>query len=358
MNIVSQNFADAKWLNYFRPREALGAVGAHVASLPSAQTVERHTEKVYQAGLLYFLSFAGNELPTPNLITAFIGHLKRDRNLKSSTIGSKYLAPVRLYLKKLAAQQITVTGPERDFVQDCREHLRAALEVKTPRTETTSSIAPLWRPEFKRLTINQVNAVLRQIDRTQISGLRDYALLHVAFSAALRIAELNRITLGSLTQEGDTWIITVRGKRNNIDPVPVSSQCAQDIFDYVAAYNFGLAEDDPRRIDADTPLWQPLIHGDNYAILGVNRYAPARGMSHQGIRNIIRSRTATALGQDMGIAAHDTRRTAAAIAYDSGMPLPEIQSLLRHKSAAVTLGYIGTKPDYKNRTLATYVSFG
>jgi integrase len=356
-HIVPQTFSDSTWLNYFNPREAVGAVGAHIASLPSAQTEERHTEKVYSAGLHYFLSFAENELPTPNLITAFIGHLKRDRGLKSSTIGSKYLAPVRLYLRKLAAQQISVTGPERDYVQDCREHLRAALEMKTPRAETTSNIAALWR-EGKRLPIKQVNATLRQIDREQISGLRDYALLHTAFSTALRISELRRLTLSSISQEGEIWIITVRGKRNNVDPVPVSGQCVADIFAYAAAFNDGLPEADPRRIEADTPLWQPMIHGDNYPIIGVNRYTPQRGMSQQGLRNIIRHRTATALGADNGIAAHDTRRTAAAIAHDSGMSLPDIQALLRHKSAAVTLAYIGTKPDYKNRTLATYVSFG
>ena len=40
------------------------------------------------------------------------------------------------------------------------------------------------------------------------------------------------------------------------------------------------------------------------------------------------------------------------------MPLPSIQKLLRHKDAAVTLRYIGQKPDYDQSTLANYVQIG
>lgn len=364
--VPQKSFDDTSWLRYFRPREALAAVAAHVAALPSSRTDERHTEKVYEAGLKYFLGWSDRQLPTESLLTAYVGHLVHDKDLKSTTISSKYMAPVRLYLKKLAGQLIPVTGAERDFVQDCREHIRAATQVKSPRQETTTNIAPLWRAEFKRLSLNQVNAVLRQIDRFTVIGLRDYALLHVAFSTGLRLAELARITPESFTREGDVWLITVRGKRSNSDPVPIGDSCLSDIVAYIDAYNRDLPDDDPRRIPAvgmpsmasGSALWQPLQHGDNHAIIGTRGYAPARGLSHNGIRNIIRKRTAAALGESNALAAHDTRRTAAAIAYDHGMTLPDIQALLRHKDAAVTLRYIGTKPDYETRSLENYVKLG
>lgn len=345
---------DDLWTQYFNPRQAVAAVAAHIRALPSSQTAEQHTRRVYEAGLKYFLDWSDGQLPTEDLITAFIAHLKA-RGLRASTISSKYLAPARLYLRKLAGQRIQVYGTERDFVQDCKEHIRMAAAVRPPRPETTSNLAPLWRPEFKRLTLPQVRSVLRQIDRTTIAGLRDYALLYIAFSTGLRLAELQRITLASISQQGDHHILTVRGKRSNIDPVPISTGVLAAIEVYVQAYNAPLADDDPRRITDDSPLWQPLLHGDHHAHPGSNGYDPARGISQQSLRCIISRRTADTLGPSLAIAAHDTRRTAAALAYDAGMPLTDIQALLRHKDAAVTLRYVGTKPDFASRALETYV---
>jgi integrase len=345
------------WLQYFNPRAALDAVAAHIAALPSSRTDEKHTLRVYGAGIKYFLNWAGDQLPTPDLIKAFTAHLVQ-RNLKSSTIASKYLAPVRLYLKRLAEQPIRATGAEREFVSDCRDQIRQAAAIPTPKPETTSNIAPLWRPEFTRLDLKQVNAVLRQLPRHTLAGLRDYALLHIAFSTGLRLAEIARITLNSIqpTPDGEGYIITVRGKRSNIDPVPISRAAYTDICKYVQAFNEPLAIGDPRRIQGNLPLWQPLHSGTTH--FTVSRYTPASGLSHQSIREIIAKRTAQALGEEWSLAAHDTRRTAAAIAYDAGMPLPDIQALLRHKDAAVTLRYVGNKPDFHKRSLSTYVAFG
>lgn len=356
---LAQDFhQDTTWLRYFDPQAAIAAVAAHVKQLPSSRTPEQHTMRVYQSGLRYFTSWIGHQLPTSDLMLAFIAHLT-DRGLKANTISSKYLAPVRLYLSKLAGQRITgFTGSERDYVADCREHIRAAAAVKAPRAETVSNVAPLWRAEFKRLTVQQVNAVLRSIDRATMRGLRDYALLHIAFSTGLRIAELSRITPDSITPQGELFLITVRGKRSNVDPVPVSAAAIDDLRAWVGAFNDRLDPDDPRRINGTTPIWQPVVHGDNLPIVGVNGYVPGRGVTHQALRTIIAQRTAAALGDTYALAAHDTRRTAAAIAYEAGMQITDIQKLLRHKDAAVTLRYVGTKPTFDKSTLANYVTFG
>jgi integrase len=112
---------------------------------------------------------------------------------------------------------------------------------------------------------------------------------------------------------------------------------------------------DPRLIMADTPIWQPLSKSGGICTVGTNSYNPARGMSSSGLANIIKRRSAAVLGKDNALQAHDCRRTAAALAYEAGMPLTDIQQLLRHKSAAVTLHYVGTKPDYDRRRLSAYI---
>jgi len=373
------------WLQYFNRRDAVASVAAHIAALPSSRTEEKHTSRVYRAGMEYFFDWIQDELPTPDMLRRFVAHLVQ-KQLKSSTIASKYLAPVRHYLKRLADQHLPgYTGTERDFISDCRESIRQAAALPTPKPETTSNIAPLWRPEFIRLSINQVNAVLRKIDRSTIAGMRDYALLHIAFSTGLRLAEIARISLDSITPSGDgeSYLLTVRGKRSNTDPVPISCTAHADLMAYVEAYNLPLrsggteggyaplpacgegsgvgfrggevgagvgksGDVDPRLIIGAVPVWQPLHRNKFHFRIG--RHNPAHGVSHQGIRDII--------ARHAGIAAHDTRRTAAAIAYDAGMPISDIQDLLRHKDAAVTMRYVGKKPNYHQRSLSTYVSFG
>lgn len=343
------------WSDYFDPRAAVNAVYAHIASLPSSRTEEGHTSTVYTAGLKYFMQWAGDALPTPDLMRVYVAHLVM-RGLKSSTIYSRYLASVRHYLRALSYQPITgLRGTTREFVADCRDQIRQAATMPVPRPEVVSNIPPLWRAEFNRLTLTEVNTVLQAIDRATINGLRDYALLHVAFSTGLRLAELARISLAAITPIGsDRYIVRVRGKRNNVDPVPLSGTAYRDVLAYTEAFNAGLSDEDPRRIETSTAVWQPR-HRDRF-YLAISRYTPAKGISHQAIRDVVAKRTYAALGK--AIAVHDTRRTAAALAYDAGMPLPDIQLLLRHKLAAVTLAYIGLKPNFHDRAMDKYMTFG
>lgn len=357
-SIVAVDESAGKWLAFFDRVAAVGAMYTHVAALPSSRTAEKHTARVYKAGIEHFLQWAGDELPSLALVQRYIAELVQ-RGLKSSTISSKYLAPLRHYLKALAGQHINgLRGEVRDMVSDWRDQINAAAGIKTPKSEVTTNVAPLYRGDFVRLTKNQVNAVLRSISSETLAGLRDYALLHIAFVSALRLAELARITPSALKQDGDTWLIAVRGKRNNIDPVPVPEKAVRDVMRWVAAWNAKVGAGDVRYIGADTPIWQAVLHGDHPAIEGINGYQSARGMTHQSIRNIIARRTGEALGEQYRLAAHDTRRTAAAIARKEGMDVNGIQKLLRHKSSAITWHYIGEEQDYEKYNLGSYVSFG
>jgi integrase len=352
------------YFRFFSFEDAYQSVLNHVLSLPSSRTPERHTFNNYTAGLDYFLAFIDDQLPTEELMQAYIAHLTQ-RGLKSSTISAKYLAPVRLFCRALAKQDLykNATGEPSEMLNlsialpECRERIRQAADIPNPKSEESTNIAPLWNPKFHRLALTEVNAVVRSIDRSHVAGLRDYALLMTAFTTALRLAEISRMTPASITKEGDTWIITVRGKRSNSDPVPTSDAAAQAVFDYVSAFNAGLDPDDSRRINDDTPLWQPMMHGENnYVAIGYNNYTPRRGMCTQAIRKLMARRVEAALG--FTIAAHDFRRTAAALAFKAGMPLPEIQKLLRHKNPSTTLNYIGQEPDYAAAALSTYVQIG
>lgn len=350
---------EAEWVEespyrkYFDFEAARVAFYDHIASKPGYRTEEKHTLKSYERGLKYFLDWLGVRLPDQGLMKAFIRHLV-DRGLKASTIASGYLAPARLYCKLLSEQPLGFRGEDAAkmfelsmALPEVRNGFRLASEVANPAPETTTRISGLFDPRFHRLTVDQVKALLRACDVAGgLAGMRNRALLHTAFTTALRVAEIQRMTLNSLRLEGEVWLVTVRGKRSNIDPVTISKNAVRDIKAWVAAYNEAVGSpNDPLWIGPDTPLWQPLMHGAGRPLdVGHKGFQPERGMTTRAIQKAIGVMGKRVL--DIDLAAHDTRRTAAAIAYDKGMDLTEIQKMLRHKDAATTLRYIGVRPDW------------
>jgi site-specific recombinase XerD len=358
LTLFSDASAAPDWMDYFNQRAAVEAVSAYVATLPSSRNFEQHTKVAYAGGLKHFLGWIGDQLPTADVMLQYIAfHVQR--GIKSKTIISRYLAPTRHYLKALSNQTIDgMTGEDWYFMQDCREKIRQAAEIPYPKNEISTDVAPLWRAEFKRLTLDQINEILRSIDRGTLAGLRDYALLHLAFSTGLRLAELARVSLISIrTLDTTTYTVSVRGKRNNWDPVPLTQTCYQDIRDYTTAFNAALPEShEAHRIEGDVPVFKAMNrYGFPLVMIGRD---PRKGLSHQAIRDVVGGRSVAALGEEWRLAVHDTRRTCAALAHESGMQLDDVRALLRHKDISVTMKYIGQKPDMTTRTLGRRVTFG
>src|SRR5690606_39582365 len=58
------------------------------------------------------------------------------------------------------------------------------------------------------------------------------------------------------------YLIHVRRKRGNRDPISLDHRVYEIICAYVQRYNNTLSSDDPRRIGSDTPIWQAIQHND------------------------------------------------------------------------------------------------
>lgn len=357
---------DSRWLHYFNPHQAIEALFAHVAALPSSKNKEQHTLRVYKSGLAYFLNWANQEMPTPDLLRKFIAHLRIDRDAKSSTIASRYLAPVRLYMRSLAGQHIAsrmngedLTHEDRFFIQDAKEQFREAADLKTPKGDETSNLPPLWQ-HGNRLTLQQVNQLYATCDVSTLAGRRDLALLYLGFTSALRIAELQRLKLSNIKTGKDGWEIHVRGKRNNIDPVPLDNTGYRLVKEWIAAYNESLEAEDPRRITPDTVIWQSLQHNDRPFPIGYQGIKHSDGISAQALRTILRKHCEQIRKYDFSfpiLAPHDMRRSAAALGHAAGMDYPQLQRLLRHKQLSTTFGYVGKAPDLSKSKLSNYVNF-
>lgn len=366
LNHELQNTQDMQWLNYFNQHQAIEAVFAHVAALPSSKNAEQHTLRVYQSGLAYFLNWANQAMPTSDLLRKFIAHLRIDRDAKYSTIGSRYLAPIRLYTRALAGQHIAnrmngedLSHEDRFFIQDAKEQFREVADLKIPKGDETSNLSPLWQ-HGNRLTLQQVNQLYATCDVGTLAGRRDLAMLYIGFTSALRIGELQRLKLSNIKAGKDGWEIHVRGKRNNIDPVPLDNTGYQLILDWVEAYNAALDTNDPRLITSDTSIWQSLQHNGSTFPVGYPGINPKEGISAQALRFNLAKHCKQVRESDSTfpiIAPHDMRRTAAALSHSAGMDYPDIQRLLRHKQLSTTLGYIGKAPDLSKSKLSALVKF-
>jgi integrase len=345
------------WLDHFSREAAVVAVSAYIAMLGSSRHPEQSTRVVYAGGLTYLLDWLADELPTLAVMQDYVAHLVQ-RGLARSTINARYLAVARHYLRALADQhQPGLTGAVRDFVADCAMQMRQAAAIKPPPREVSTNIAPLWNPKFKRLSLDQVNTVLSAIDRESLIGLRDYALLRIAFATGLRVGELQRLTLENIRSvDEETYLIQVRGKRNNFDPVSIDAGAYAAILEYVQAFNGYLYSDDPRRIGGSVPIWQ-VVHryGTPYPL---NFYDPCKGLSKQALRDMMGDRTERVLGAEWRLSPHDYRRTAASLAYTAKMAIEDIQKMLRHASITTTMKYIGVEPKYDRQTLGRLVRIG
>jgi site-specific recombinase XerD len=381
---------DLTWCEYFDIRRAIISAQDGIMQLDGANTEERHTWRAYSHALYRFFlwgmqlamqqqpSFDGADtatveafftairhttdqivfhpLPNSDLLNAFISYIRNEPgNPKSNgTINQKYLSPLRRYFRSLYTQEADVRRFTNmaEYIQysEWRQSIRNTEEVKV-RAPKKSRESALWSQGI-RLNAPQVNTVLRAIDRDTLAGKRDYALLLLAFSSGLRIAELRRISLSSIRAEGDGYLITVRGKRQNMDPVPVSSGVYTAVLEYVYAYNSQVDPDDPRHIDQERPIWRPLDSNDT------PRHHTGAALSISALSDAVKKRITAALDGMDKFAAHDTRRTCAYLAYKSGMHLSNISRLLRHADISTTARYIGVEPDYSGFNLSTYVSIG
>ena len=351
--------SDTRWLNFFSRDHALGAFYAHLETLKSARSPERHTQRSYESGLTHFLAWVGDELPTRDVLMAYIIHLQQPTarcpgGRAPRTIAAKYLAPVRLYLRMLEEQHIPNIQPgDFSYVGEVRRQLMIARRIENPAVDETEASA--LYAHGQRLTLAQINDLLSSLDTDTLPGKRDLALLYWGLTTGLRVSELARITLGKIRRGSTCAEIVVRGKRGRTDPVPVDETAINLLNDWVDAYNAKLNADDPRRITADTPVWQPLRRGGVPTPLGTRGFKPGRGIHRNQIRALVVNRSEEILG--FAITTHDLRRTVAALARENGMDFDLIRVLLRHKSIATTARYVGNPRNLSASLISNHVRF-
>jgi integrase/recombinase XerC len=266
---------------------------------------------VYRRDIENFLSDIGTELgifltldrhKAFELVSRYKGDLIQ-KGLKSATINRRLAA-----IKSLVAFSYNCGH--------CEFMLEAVKSEKLSAYRDTSGIEP---EAFKR--------VLGGIDRTSLKGIRDYALLLLLWSNALRRSEVSKANIGDFDQKERTLRIFGKGRGNNSEFVSLGTGTVSAIESWLAARG----ETNP----------------DKALFVSVNPGYKDGRLSTQAIYNIVKERCQSA-GITKPMSPHRIRHSSITAALEvTGGDVRRVQKLSRHSSLNTLLIYDDNRKNHQ-----------
>jgi integrase/recombinase XerC len=266
---------------------------------------------VYRRDIENFLSDIGTELgkfltldrhKAFELVSRYKGELVT-KGLKSATINRRLAA-----IKSLVSFSYNCGH--------CEFMLEAVKGEKLCAYRDTTGIDP---EAFKR--------VLGGIDRTSLKGIRDYALMMLLWSNALRRSEVSKANIGDFDQKERTLRIFGKGRGNNSEIISLGSGTVSAIKSWLEARG----ETNP-----DKALFVSVNPG----------YTDGR-LSNQGIYNVVSDRCQAA-GISKTMSPHRIRHSAITAALEAtGGDVRRVQKLSRHSSLNTLLIYDDNRKNHQ-----------
>lgn len=191
------------------------------------------------------------------------------------------------------------------------------------------------RPRFGRklphtLTEHEMVRLIEAPDATTLRGLRDRAMLSVAYAAGLRVSELVSLTLADVDFERGVLGVTGKGGKRRL--VPMGEVALVHLEQYLTALASERSERD--------------VAGARRALL----FPSPRGgaLTRQGFWKIVR-RTARGAGIRGSIHPHQLRHSFATHLLAGGADLRSVQLMLGHSDVATTEIYTHVNRDHVRR---------
>jgi integrase/recombinase XerD len=272
---------------------------------------------------------------TDRLLAAFERYLCSERGLAASTAAA-YVTRVRRFLAGLPAGRdlVALTAGDitaavlaessarsvgatqffvaalRAFLRFCRIEGLLALDLDgaaLPVTGRRTSSLP------KGLGVADVRALLRACDQRRAVGRRDHAVLLALLRLGLRANEVATLALDDIDWRAAEIVVRGKGRREDRLPLPA------DVGSAIARY---------LRRGRPTTARREVF---------VSAIAPVAPLSRGGVSSIVRRACRRAGVAPVG--AHRLRHTLACAMVGSGVPLPAISQVLRHRSLVSTAIY-------------------
>jgi integrase/recombinase XerD len=280
------------------------------------------------------------------LVAQFLDHLTVERNLSPNTIDAYRLDLTRFqeFLDTHGSNvKDTGTADVESFIRSLRSESLSARSVvrslsairtfyRFLQTEGVTDNDPakqierprLWKKLPVVLDIFEIEALLDQPDLESDLGIRDRAMLELAYAAGLRVSELLQVTIPDL--DLDEGLIRIMGKGRKERLVPVGRVA----LDYAGRYIDG-----PRR--------RLSLKGERSEVLFLNfRGSP---LSRMGFWKILQKYVGAA-GIKRKCTPHTLRHSFATHLLEGGADLRAVQEMLGHADIATTQIYTRVDRSY------------
>jgi len=180
------------------------------------------------------------------------------------------------------------------------------------------------------LTISQVKDVLQVIDKTNLQGLRNYALINLLVRTGLRTIEITRARIEDLRQESGEAVLWVQGKgrESKDDFVLLVDETLKPLREY-------LSKRKPK--SEQEPLFAPL-----------NQRHKERFLTTRMVSGIVKQSFRKAGLDDKRLTAHSLRHTAISLSIKGGASLVQAQAMARHTDPKTTMVYFHNQSRIKS----------
>jgi len=288
-------------------------------------------------------------------IDEYLDHLSVERGLSQSTVAS-YRGDLGSYSRFLAARKITSPGGVRS--RDISSFIGSRLaEGVSPRSVARNlsclrgfhRYLVVWNvvavdptlevagPKFQRrlpdvLTVHEIEAILTAVDTSTPLGIRDRAMLEVAYGSGLRVSELITLPLSNLFFEDGYLRCMGKGSKERVVPV------GQAAMDWTTRYR----RDVRPQLAARAPATDVIFLN-----------ARGRPLSRMGFWKIFQKHVATAGVRDR-VKPHTLRHSFATHLLEGGADLRVVQEMLGHADISTTQIYTSVDREYLKEIHRTF----
>jgi len=191
------------------------------------------------------------------------------------------------------------------------------------------AVNPYGKATF--LEAEQDLQLLQAVDRNTAKGKRDYAILLIFLTTAVRVDAVANLRMKDFRQQGDTAFMQYKNKGGEIVEKKLQPLLIAALVEYLDTRS-DLLPDSPVFVASDLgKRGIEHLHGQQES---------EKLLSSRSIQRMVQDYADLAFGQGHGITPHSLRHTAAMNAITNGASVIEVSRLLRHKNMRVTTIYV------------------
>lgn len=171
------------------------------------------------------------------------------------------------------------------------------------------------------LTAGQVKRILQNVERDNLQGKRDYAILSLMVTCGLRDIEVSRANVEDLRALGDMTVLYIQGKgrTERTEYVKIPEHVEQAIRDYLQERGKAAGQ-------------EPLF-------VSMSNNSKGGRLSTRSISATVKGSMRSAGYDSERLTAHSLRHTAVTLSLLAGNDITEVQQFARHANITTTMIY-------------------